>query len=776
MFPIPPNASVGLIGILVQLGACLLATALVLGVRRENRQREYLVWWSRAWVAISAAILLIAVRYLLVPQVSPDAVRPIEGPLLWPLYLGYQVAKLLFVGFLFLGVVSLALERSITTREAIGVVGVATVIGAGSVLATRDLNLLVMTQAVIAVPTFAISAWLVGRSPRPGSLARHGFGSRTLTLALVTLAVQWAFYLQGFAGAGESPTGGYTTLLAYLTGYNSYLDAGQLTVLGIGMVLTLVEQTHREAESLQTGRLRAAAAAQQRLAAVLRAAHEGIITVDRSRRIDLINPAAESILGLAAGSARGENFDRFIGDEHRDPLWNDLPIAVRRSEARPAGATRREVNGIRSTGEEFPLELSVSSLAEEGDPGFVLVLRDLTDQFRERDAQEQLQNQLTQAARLEAVGRMVSGVAHELNNPLTAIIAFAQDLAATPQSEEDREALTVIMQQADRCRVIVGDLLIFARSRREERRLLAPDELVRRVTRVLERDSARYGVTLDVEVTPDLPPIEVDAVGIEQVLTNLLTNAFQASPKGGRVLLAVRTDGDRVEFRVEDAGAGIASDALPRLFEPFYTTKAPGEGTGLGLAVSHTIVQQHGGNIVAENRVQSTPGGGGGGARFTLRLPFVDRRHHPHQDRLVVGSDSGASEGNERRALVVDDEPAIRTAIRRALERRGWIVDEAGDGEEAWLRLDVGGRPSGYDVIVTDLRMPGMSGIELVERLRVAHPALATRTLVITGDTASPQVAEFLGALKTPYLQKPFDMRTVVDQVERIRADAPAAG
>jgi len=767
MFPIPPDVSIGLIGILVQLGACLLATTLVVGVRREQPHCEHLVWWSRAWVAVSIAILAIAIRYLAYPQASPSSLRPIEGPSPWPVSLVYQIGKFGFLAFLFLGVLSLTAERSIAKKERLGVVGAALAIALASVIVTRDLNLLVAIQAAFAIPAYATSAWLIGRRPP----SRRGDGSRTLMVGLSLLAVLWLLYLQGFSLAlADSPlVGGYRIFLAFLTGYNSYLDAGLATVLGIGMVLTLVEQARRETESQHANRLLAAAAAQQRLAEVLRAAHEGIVTLHPDRRIDLMNPAAESIFGLPSDAARGQSFDRFVGEGDQAALWDELAVTVRRSEASPAVATRLEVKGIRFGGEEFPLELSVSSLGDDAGRGYVLVARDLTDQLRERGAQEQLQNQLAQAARLEAVGRMVSGVAHELNNPLTAIIAFAQDLAATPRSEEDRDALTVIMQQADRCRVIVGDLLIFARSRREERRRLTPDALVGRVAKVFERDLARFGVALEVRVMPDLPAIEVDAVGIEQVLTNLLTNAFQASPRGGRVLLAAVSSEHGVEFVVEDGGAGISSDSMPRLFEPFYTTKGPGEGTGLGLAVSHTIVEQHGGSIIAENRADDQTG-----ARFTVRLPFVDRRADPEPTAPPPGSPSPTDGG--RHALVVDDEPAIRAAIRRALERRGWKVDEAGDGEEAWLRVEVGGRPARYDVIITDLRMPGTSGIELVERIRGAYPSLAARTLVITGDIASPQVAEFLAALPTPYLQKPFDMRTVIDRVERILADEAAAG
>jgi PAS domain S-box-containing protein len=755
------SSAVGLIGILVELGACLLATSLMFGLRRQARDREYFTWWSWAWIAVSVAVAAVSLRYNVLPQVVPAGLGRGEGPLLASLYAVYQIAKFLFLGFTALGVRSRSTGRPVTRRESVGVWLTAVSVGLGSVLMTVDLNQLVMIQAVIFAPTFGILAWHVGRQPR----SPREVGSQTLTVALGLLALLWILYLIAFGRAGIPPTTLFEVILGYLARYNSYLDAGTLVLLGMAMVLTLVEETHRDAQARQGDRIRDATAAERRLAEVLRAAQEGIVTLTADRTIDLMNPAAETILGVRRDEVKGEPFDRFVREEDRTPFWNDLALTVRRSESHPAVATRREVGGIRANDDPFPLELSASSLADDAGRGYVMVVRDLTHQLREREAHEQFQNQLAHAARLEAMGRMVSGVAHELNNPLTAIIAFAQDLAMQPRSDDDREALTVIMQQADRCRIIVGDLLIFARSRREERRRLAPEDLVRRVARVFDRDAARFGVILGVQVAAELPSLEVDAAGIEQVLTNLLTNAFQASSPGGRVDLSVDTRGDRIEFRVEDQGAGIAPEALARVFEPFFTTKPPGQGTGLGLAVSHAIVQQHGGTITAENRE------GGHGARFVVRLPYVNRR----ADHAAPGGAGTPATGNEAhgsRALVVDDEPAIRVAIRRALERHGWVVDEAADGAEAWLRLDVGGRPADYAVIVTDLRMPGVSGIELVERLRVEHPSLAARTIVITGDTASPQVAQFLATLTTPYLQKPFDIKAIVTWADRIRRES----
>jgi PAS domain S-box-containing protein len=758
MLPSPFEAVIGLVGILVELGACFLITGLVLGLRREARHRDYVAVWSRAWIAISVAISAVALRYHVIPFVDP-ATDP-NGPLVAVLYAIYQVSKLLFFAFLVLGIVVLARGQPSTKRERRWAVAAATILGLASVLVTRDLNNLVLAQAGLAVPVFGISIWRLRRLPP----SRRSRGTTFLAVALFLLGVQWLLYLQGFAVADQPAGTRWMELLQIITRFNSFFDSGELLFLGIGMALTLVEDNHRETEQNQLDRVREANLARERLGEILRSAHEGIVTLGPDRSIDLMNPAAASILGVELSGIQGQSFDQFLQARQREPLWSGLEVATRRSVANPPVAVRREVVGIRGSGDELPLELSVSSFGEGDARGWVVVLRDLTDQINEREEHERLQAQLAQTARLEAIGRMVSGVAHELNNPLTAIMAFSQDLAATAKSAEDREALTVIAQQAERCRVIVGDLLIFARSRREERTRVEPADLVSRVARVFERESARYRVDFAVNVSRDLPPIEVDAPGMEQVLTNLLTNAFQASPAGGRVTLTVTAADGRVRFDVDDAGVGVAPELTARVFEPFFTTKAPGEGTGLGLSVSHAIVSQHGGTITVENVSPI------GGARFRVEIPLADRSPVPIGSAVA----SISSEPPPGRVLIVDDEPAIRVAIRRSLERRGWLVDEAGDGDEAWEKLDRSDQSREYDVVVTDLRMPGTSGIELVDRVRASYPGLADRIIVITGDTASPAVAEFLARLTTPHLQKPFDLRSLVRLVEQVRGGVQA--
>jgi len=747
-----------LVGILVQLGTSLLMTALVLSLRREARRHEYFRLWTWGWVALTGAIAVMSIRYNVVPLLPLPTLTGEGRSLYLLLQTVHQLGKLLFATLVLLGAFRYARNRPWPVSWVLPAYLAVLVYAVLTVLMSPNFTVAIAWQALFLAPAFGLSAWFMVTAPA----SRRGLGTRVLSLTLALLALVWSVYSVAYGAIGLGIQTPWESALSGAVGFNTYVDAAFVFVLGLGMVVTVVQHGYEEADLARRTQLTETEEAGQRLAEILQAAHEGILTIDAGHRILVINHAAEAIFGVRAEDVTGAPFDQFLAEDERRAFWDGIAVTTRRSEAHPPVALRREATGIKGDGTTFPMELAVSSFDGSARRGYVLVLRDLTHREREREERERLQQQVSQAARLEAVGRMVSGVAHELNNPLTAIMAFAQDLLLGARNDADREALTVIVQQAQRCRVIVGDLLIFARNRRDERRRLAPSDMVGRVLRVFERDSSRNGVILDVDVARDLPPADVDPIGIEQVLTNLLTNALQATPRGGRVSLRARAKEDHLEFEIEDSGPGIPPDAMPRLFEPFFTTKELGQGTGLGLSVSHTIVQQHGGEIRVENLPE-----GRGGARFVVSLPFVDRRAGD-QPTGEAEAPSPPESKPARRILVVDDEDVIRSAMRRSLERRGWTVDEAADGREALLRLDVGGRVVSYDAVVTDLRMPGMSGIELCRELGARYPEILERTIVITGDTASPTVVEFLGQTDRPFLQKPFDMRALVELIDRV--------
>jgi CheY-like chemotaxis protein len=286
-----------------------------------------------------------------------------------------------------------------------------------------------------------------------------------------------------------------------------------------------------------------------------------------------------------------------------------------------------------------------------------------------------------------------------------------------------------------------------------------PAELVSRIVPIFERDAERHGLEFSATADPDLPPLEADAGSLEQVLTNLLQNAFQATPRGGQVTLNIRARGRLLEFVIEDNGPGIPPEFLPHIFDPFFTSKQPGEGTGLGLSVSQDIVRRHRGTLTAEN----LPPWEGGGARFIVALPFIDRRKADRDVTLEELAEPGPS---GRKILLVEDDEAVRLAMRRYLEKAGWVVGEATEGQEGLAQALKGE----WDVIVCDVQMPGLSGIELHDRLEQERPGEGRRVVLISGDTTTPDIAEFSRRTGAAVLAKPFELAQFGEAVERAAA------
>jgi PAS domain S-box-containing protein len=403
---------------------------------------------------------------------------------------------------------------------------------------------------------------------------------------------------------------------------------------------------------------------------------------------------------------------------------------------------------------------------------------------RERDM---LRDRVADAERIESLGKLVSGVAHELNNPLAAILNFTEDLLADPRPDEERMALEVIQSQALRSRTIVRDLLTFVRKGdRRPRKVEAPALIIETLIRAVKPGLATQGVSFASSISDGDTPILIDRAGFEQVVTNLITNAAQAAGAGGSVRLTAKREGDFFTVIVEDNGPGIKQENFSRIFEPFFTTKPTGQGVGLGLSVSLGIVQAHGGELTAENR----PAEVGGGALFVVRLPMsaaapgtiVEPISGPSKPRRPLPPRESASAAavaaedvvplppRRPSLLVIDDEESIRRAMRRFFERRGWAVDEAADGTDALVKLLKSDAGLLYDVIVCDLKMPGVSGPELYARLLADAPTLVPRLILSTGDVSAPDVEQFLAGVKVPVLEKPFELQTLEELAEKVRA------
>ncbi|MEP7000194.1 MAG: ATP-binding protein [bacterium] len=381
---------------------------------------------------------------------------------------------------------------------------------------------------------------------------------------------------------------------------------------------------------------------------------------------------------------------------------------------------------------------------------------------------------LRRSERLAAVGQLISGVAHELNNPLSSIMHFAEDLLQDQRTSDDAEALGVIRDQARRSRAIVRDLLSFVRKREANAQPMSLGDVVAGTARAMGPSFSAMGVRLHVVQSPENAVVLADRSGVEQIVANLVSNAAHAAGRDGQVWVRTETTDDECRLIVDDSGPGIPAEVLPRIFDPFFTTKQTGEGTGLGLSVTLGIVEQLGGRITVEKRTA------GPGTCFTVlfpsmkpdstiardALPEITAAVSPPAPAVAVSvaavTDRVAQIG--RVALIIDDEPTIRAALRRYFVRRGWVVEEAADGGAGLALLEHHGDVFG--LVVSDLRMPGFSGIELHDRLAAAKPALLRRFVFSTGDVASAEAASFVQRTTCPVLQKPFELR-MLDEIIR---------
>lgn len=467
-----------------------------------------------------------------------------------------------------------------------------------------------------------------------------------------------------------------------------------------------------------------------------------------------LNPAGEAFVGRPAKEVLGKHFSTVIAAV-------DLEKATRVFDDVMAGEADALVFEERISlpnGEERLIEVTESAIWENGAiVGTHGIARDVTGEAaRER--------QLRRAERLASLGTLVGGVAHELNNPLHSIMNFVSLLLEESRPEEERKDLETIQREAVRAASIVSDLRLLARRTHDDPKKRTPVDLNDVVRHVLR--TRRYALeTRSIEVGEDLAgelPLVLGHRGqLEQVVLNLVVNAEQALEGRDHRRLLLRTEGtpSSITLQVTDTGSGITREDRDHVFDPFFTTKAPGEGTGLGLSLVHRIVGDHGGSV----HVESEPGTG---TTFCVDLPVA-----PEEEAQVAEEADVEESKRPLRILVVDDEPAVRQALSRYLmRRRGHVVREAQDGAEALRILEAGEEE--YDVIVSDLRMPGLSGDQLLTRLGALGTGLDRRIIFLTGDAASGHAARILAAADAPVVYKPVELPALADQIERQAAEA----
>jgi signal transduction histidine kinase len=368
-----------------------------------------------------------------------------------------------------------------------------------------------------------------------------------------------------------------------------------------------------------------------------------------------------------------------------------------------------------------------------------------------RQAVEQLQRQhetLFQKEKLAAMGSLLAGVAHELNNPLSVVTMQADLLSEEMSDQGGTERVRLISQSAERCVRIVQNFLAFARQTPPQRTEVALNEVVEEAMKLLTYTLQVDDVDIQLHLDDHLPPLWADPHQLHQVVVNLVTNAHQAlreahPPRHLTIVTRANADRSRIFLEVSDSGPGVPLELRERIFEPFFTTKAPGVGTGLGLPFCQGIVEGHAGL--------------GGGTRFIVELPVEVRPTHvsPPEESVPPPSAAGKS------ILIIDDEAGIVSALAYLLNRDGYTVNTASNGRLALEKIE----ERTYDLILCDLRMPEMDGPGLYRELERCAPYLIKRVIFLTGDMLNSETSSFLKSANIPYLSKPFratDVRRVV--------------
>ena len=486
----------------------------------------------------------------------------------------------------------------------------------------------------------------------------------------------------------------------------------------------------------------------QWLAAVLDSMENGVLLIEPGGRVKLANSRLPSLLGITAERmAAARTFDELVSlvrANFKDP---------RGAEARWREIQRREDE---VAWDEVELARPTTRVLER----FARPVRapdgerlGWLELYRETTGERLLRSRLPQAEKMAALGQLVSGIAHELNNPLTSILGYAQLLRGHTSGSEEVQR---IFDEAQRAGAIVRNLLLFARDERPERRRVDVNDVVKQTVALRDYVYRVENIRLALELEPDLPLVLADSHQLQQVVLNLLMNAEQALEHSrGHGLIRVRTRSarhkgqQRIHLEIHDSGPGIPREILPRIFDPFFTTKPAGVGTGLGLSIVYSIAQDHGGEVC----VESEPGHG---ATFIVELPAAPlERRGARGERAPVAAAAPQPEpprGERRRILVVEDEPTVASLVADVLRDEGHDVETLLDSVAALERLN----RADFDLLICDLKMPRLDGRALYEDAVRKGRISRERVLFITGDTLRPRTLDFVEGNRLPYLSKPF--------------------
>jgi PAS domain S-box-containing protein len=478
-------------------------------------------------------------------------------------------------------------------------------------------------------------------------------------------------------------------------------------------------------------------------ASLLDKAQDAIIVTDLQRRLTFWNKSAERLYGWTAREVMGKVVtDLFYPDGDAREVQQAVDDVLRN------GEWTGELQPQTKSGRRMVIESRWTLVRDAaGEPRSILTINtDVTDR-------RHLEQQFYRAQRLESIGTLAGGIAHDLNNVLAPIILGMGILKDRLTDDDSRDVLATITTSAKRGAEMVSQVLSFARGQEGRRVEIKAADLIADVVRIA-RDTFPKSIEIVTEVEPNLPLVIGDPTQFHQVLLNLCLNARDAMPGGGRLTLAAKARGGYIVLYVEDTGPGIPPSLIDKIFDPFFTTKEAGKGTGLGLSTSQTIVRSHGGRI----EVLSEPPHG---ARFEIHLPVAPVSTAP----VTTGELAATPRGSGQTILVVDDEPSVRLVMRTALERAGYHVLPATNGREA---IDVfKGQPEGsIAAVIIDMMMPVMGGLPAMQELVKINPNV--RIIAASGIPDNEATAKAVGRQVRQFLAKPFSTDKLLRAVGRV--------
>lgn len=502
------------------------------------------------------------------------------------------------------------------------------------------------------------------------------------------------------------------------------------------------------------------------MAGILASAMDAIITVDEEQRILLFNNAAEKMFRCSARNVLGEPLDRFIPQRFREAHHQHIRVfGETRITQRQMGQVR-PISGLRADGEEFPIEASISQINADGKRLFTVIIRDITEKKR-------LESQFLRAQRMESIGTLAGGLAHDLNNILSPILTATELLQMRTNEEGNLRLLELIQTNALRGSEMIRQVLSFARGVEGDYTILQPSHLIKEIVRILT-DTFPKNIEIRFSLSPGLWPVSGDATQLHQVLMNLCVNARDAMPEGGKLRIEAENveidehyarmnveakPGRYVRLLVQDSGMGIPREILDKIFDPFFTTKKQGQGTGLGLSTAAGIVRSHGGFVNVYSEVDR-------GTHFTIYLP-ASQSPQPAPPPLLRPD---LPRGNGECILVVDDEASIREVARETLTTFGYTVMTAHDGTDALAQFAA--HAEQIQLVLTDMMMPYMDGPATIRALRKLSPSL--RIIVTSGLKTTPRQAETSSLEIQAFLPKPYTAETLLKTIAKVLTDGSA--